>query len=136
MAEPAEDPGSRRTLVVRAVTAHRREGGGPVVFTAGDATPDDSAADDPTADDPTVARLEYEDRVLVLDLSDEERERLATLLDDFPVFKVKQPETRKAPDGTVYVSAIADPKHLADFVEDCFRRVYDREEDYRLVAKG
>lgn len=119
MTETADDPGSRRTLVVRAVTAHRREGGGPVVFTAGD---------------PADARLEYEDRLLALALSGEQRDRLAALLDDFPVFKIKQPETRKAPDGTVYVSAIADPKHLADFVEDCFRRVYDLGEDYRLVV--
>lgn len=119
MTETADDPASRRTLVVRAVTAHRREGGGPVVFAAGE------AAD---------SRLEYEDRLVSLDLSREERDRLAALLDDFPVFKVKQPETRKAPDRTVYVSAIADPKHLADFVEDCFRRVFGLGEGYRLVV--
>lgn len=89
-----------------------------------------------SAGGPVDARLGYEDRLLSLDLSGDERERLAALLDDFPVFKVKRPETRKAPDGTVYVSAIADPKHLADFVEECFRRVFDLEEDYGLVVKG
>lgn len=89
-----------------------------------------------SAGDPADARIEYEDRLLSLDLSGEERERMTALLDDFPVFKVTQPETRKASNGTVYVSAIADPKHLADFVEDCFRRVFGLGEDYGLVVKG
>jgi hypothetical protein len=58
--------------------------------------------------------------------------RLDAVLAEFPVFKVAHPETRKADEGVVHVSAIADPKHAADFVETLFREVYDRPEDYRL----
>ncbi len=76
--------------------------------------------------------LRYADRVLELFVEDDERDALDELLSEYPVFKLEQPETRKARDGTVYVSAVADPKHLADFVEDCCRRVYGLPEAYPL----
>lgn len=116
MTAPASTSTDRRKLVVRAVQAHRKEGGDPVGFHAGD------------------DRVTYDDRLLELAVDDAERERLDALLVEYPVFKLKQPETRKAPEGTVFVSAIADPKHLADFVEDCFRRVYDHDDDYALAV--
>lgn len=116
MTDSASTPTDRRKLVVRAVMAHRKEGGDPVGFLAGD------------------DRVAYDDRLLELTVSGDERDRLDALLAAYPVFKIKQPETRKAPEGTVFVSAIADPKHLADFVDDCFRRVYDRGEDYALAV--
>lgn len=116
MTEPATTPTDRRKRVVRAVMAHRK-GGDPVAFHAGD------------------DRVGYDDRLLELDVADAERDRLDALLAEYPVFKRKQPETRKAPERTVFVSAIADPKHLADFVEDCFRQVYDRPEDYPLTVE-
>ncbi|WP_255195392.1 hypothetical protein [Halorarius litoreus] len=115
MAEPATTPTDRRKLVVSAVLTHRKQGT-PAVFHA------------------DGVRLAYDDRLLELSVSPAARDRLDDLLAEYPVFKVKQPETRKAPDGTVFVSAIADPKHLADFVEDCFRRVYEREKAYALTV--
>ncbi|WP_255149015.1 hypothetical protein [Halorarius halobius] len=116
MSDPATDPDARRTAIVRAVMAHRREAGDPVAFHACD------------------ERVRYDDRLLELGVSDAQRERLDALLDDYPVFKLKQPETRTAPDGTVFVAAIADPKHLADFLEDCFRQVYGHGEGYALTV--
>ena len=120
MTDPATTPTDRRKRVVRAVMAHRKDGD-PVTF----------RADDPPED----ARVTYDDRLLELAVSAAERDRLDAFLAEYPVFKVKQPETRKAPEGTVFVSAIADPKHLADFVEDCFRQVYDRGEGYGLSVE-
>lgn len=111
----AADPGDRRTLVVRAVMDARRSGG--TVALATDAA--------------TVA---YADRRLRFPVDADGRAALDDLLADFPVFKVKQPDTRKADDGVVYVSALADPKHVADFVEAAFRRVYGLPADYRLRA--
>jgi hypothetical protein len=57
------------------------------------------------------------------------------LLDEYPVFKLDAPATRKSEDGTVYVSAVADPKHLADFIEDCCRQVYDLPTGYALSVE-
>ena len=86
----------------------------------------------PTGSASDHGRAAYADRLVRLDLSPDERERLDDLLGRFHVFKVKQPETRKASEGVVYVSAKADPKHAADFLEGVFRVVFDAPEDYEL----
>jgi hypothetical protein len=57
------------------------------------------------------------------------------LLDEYPVFKLDAPATRKSEDGAVYISAVADPKHLADFIEDCCRQVYDLPAGYALSVE-
>lgn len=116
MTDTATAPTDRRKLVVRAVMAHRKQGD-PAVFEAED------------------TRVVYDDRLLELSVSDAEHDRLDALLREYPVFKIKQPETRKAGGETVFVSAIADPKHLADFVDDCFQQVYGRGEAYELSVE-
>ncbi|WP_254535540.1 DUF4413 domain-containing protein [Halomarina litorea] len=110
----ASDPRERLGLVVDAITAHRkRDSEGVVLESDG-------------------GRVEYADRTLTLTLTDDQRGRLDDLLSEFPVFKVEQPATRKAPEGVVHVAAIADPKHAADFVEACFRQVFGADEGYQL----
>ncbi len=110
----ATDPRERLGLVVDAITAHRKRESEGVVLVADE------------------GRIEYADRTLTLSLTDEQRDALDDVLSEFPVFKIEQPATRKAPEGVVHVSAIADPKHAADFVEACFRRVFGAGEDYEL----
>lgn len=110
----ASEPAQRRALIAEAVTAHRRRDSEAAVFEAGD------------------VRVRYADRVIRLDVDPDERDRLDAVLGEFPVFKRKQPETRKAEEGVVYVSAIADAKHAADFLEAAFREVYGRAEGYEL----
>ena len=78
------------------------------------------------------ARVTYQDRRLRVDVDETERERLETLLSEYPVFKIQQPDTRKADEGVVYLSAVTDPKHAADFVEALFREVYGAEREYEL----
>lgn len=114
MTDTADTPQDRLAAFVRAVTAQRTGGGDGVAFEA------------------DAGRLEYADRTVTLDCSPDERERLDALLGEYPVFKVKQPETRKAPEGRVVLSAIADAKHLGDFLESAFRRVFDAPEGYEL----
>ncbi|MFB6171949.1 MAG: hypothetical protein ABEJ23_05400 [Haloarculaceae archaeon] len=109
----ATTPADRRALYAEAVAAHRRRGSDGAAFVAGG------------------RRLELTDDGVRFDLRGDERAALDDLLADYPVFKVAQPATRKAPDGVVYVSAVTDAKHLGDFLEDAFRRVLDRPEDYR-----
>lgn len=110
-ADTAQD---RLALVAEAITAHRKRNSERVVF------------------ETDAGRLTYADRTITLDLTDTERERLTDLFESFPVFKIEQPATRKADTGTVHISALADPKHTADFIEHVFRAVYELDEAYEL----
>jgi hypothetical protein len=97
------DARERLTLFARAV-ARSRSADEPVTFRAGRA-----------------AGVTFTDRLVRFEVDESEREALTGLLGEFPVFKLKQPETRKAPEGTVYVSAVADAKRVADFLDAAFR---------------
>ena len=114
MSPQATTPVDRRRLVVEAIVAHRREGGDPIVFEGAE------------------TRIEYDDRRLRVELGADERDRIESLLSEYHVFKIKQPDTRKADDGVVYLSAVTDPKHAADFVESLFRELYGADEEYEL----
>lgn len=124
----ANEPAQRRALAAEAVIAHRERASEAAVFEAETDADDDI---DTGGTDKRV-RLVYAEGVVTFECTTEERERLDDLLDDFPVFKLQQPDTRKAPEGTVHVSAVADPKRAADFVDAAFRRVYELPEGYRL----
>lgn len=113
----AAEPAERASLIAEAVAAHRERASERAVFEA-------------EVGDDEVVRIVYADRIVTLFPDD--RDRVDALLAQFPVFKVAQPETRKAEAGVVHVSAIADPKHVADFVEAAFREVYCLDGDYRL----
>jgi uncharacterized membrane protein len=108
-------PEDRRRAVVAAILAARRDDGRAVIVA--EATGD---------------RVVYEDRRLRLMVDDVRRSRLDELLEDYRVFKIQQPATRKADDGVVSLSAVTDPKHAADFVEALFREVYDADEGFDL----
>lgn len=109
----ADTPGDRKRSFVRRIVESRRADES-VVFEAEDAV------------------IEYDDRTLRLELESDERDRLEELLGAYHVFKIKQPETRKAADGVVYLSAVTDAKHAADFLEAIFRDVYGLSESYEL----
>lgn len=107
----ADTPADRRALYAEATAAHRRRDGDRAVFEAGE------------------DRIELDEH-LRFSVDAREREALAALLEDFPVFKLAQPATRRTDEGVVVVSAVTDPKHLADFLEAAFRRVYGHDTDY------
>lgn len=109
----ADSPGDRKQSFVRRIVEARHTED-PVVFTADDVT------------------IEYDDRTLRLELTSEERDRLDELLEAYHVFKIEQPETRKADRGVVYLSAVTDAKHAADFLEALFREVYGLGNGYEL----
>jgi len=112
------DAADRRARIAAAIADHRRAGSEtPVRFEA--------AVDAPP--------VEYCDREITVRVDDAGRDRLDTLLGDFPVFKNAQPATRKAPAGEVHVSAIADPKHAADFLDRLFLDVIGADEGYALA---
>lgn len=110
----ADTARDRLALVAEAITAHRNRNSERAEF------------------ETDAGRLTYSDRTITLDLTNTERERLESLFESFPVFKIEQPATRKADTGTVHISALADAKHTADFVEHVFRAVYELNEEYEL----
>lgn len=119
----ASAPADRRRLLAQAVADNRsREAAVTFVGRDGD----------------RQARLSYGDRAVAMDLARAERpqraarEALDEVLAEFPVFKLQQPETRKAREGEVFVSALADAKHAADLLETCFLEVFGLETGYEL----
>ena len=69
---------------------------------------------------------------LRLEVGGDERRRLEALLEEYHVFKIEEPATRKAEEEVVHLSAVTDPKHAADFVESVFREAYGADEGYEL----
>jgi hypothetical protein len=118
------DAATRRAKIAEAITAHRKAGSqSPVLFVAED------------GEDGDRPFVDYEDREITVEVTDAERDRLDALLEEFHVFKIAQPATRKAPDGVVVLSAIADAKHAADFVDRVFLDVFATGEGYELVVE-
>jgi hypothetical protein len=112
---PADSPGDRKQLLVGRVVEARRNGA-PVTFEA------------------EGVEIVYGDRRIALDAPPAARDRLESLLSEYRVVKIDQPETRKADGDAVYLSAVTDAKRVADFVESLFREVYEFDEGYTLEA--
>ena len=113
----ADSPGERRQLLVGRIVESRQRGEA-AIFDAGGVS------------------VEYDDRVIRIEADPRERDRLDSLLSEYHVFKIKQPETRKADEGVVYLSAVTDAKHATDFIEALFREVYGLDGEYELRANG
>ena len=111
----ADSPGERRQLLVRRIVESRQRGEAAIFDAAG-------------------VSVEYDDRVIRIEADSGERDRLDSLLSEYHVFKIKQPETRKAEDVVVYLSAVTDAKHASDFIEALFRDVYGFDEGYELTG--
>lgn len=125
----ATTPPERQPLVAETIAAHRDRGSGFCTLTA-DAPPTDDENDAP-------AWVQYSaaDGLFNLDCTDEEYDRIAGLLDDYPEFTVEelaQPE--EAAGRNLRIRADADDDRLAGFVDALFREGYGYDEDYRLWA--
>lgn len=69
---------------------------------------------------------------LVMDCTDEELERLKTLLGEFPEFRIDDLVSPDEAEGTnAVVSARSDANRVAGFIERAFRDVYELEPEYR-----
>ena len=111
----ADTPEDRKRSLVRRIVEARR-------------------ADEPVAFEAEGVTIGYDDRIIRLEVGSAERELLGELLGAYHVFKIKQPETRKADDGVVYLSAVTDAKHAADFLESLFSDVYGLDRGYELAV--
>ena len=142
----AADPTERRKLFADAVTAHR-ERGSPFLTVEAELTDDEQARADELADDkanadaetdesaetpPQVPWIQFADQTVNLDCTDDELDRLKSLLSEFPEFRIDQLESPEESEGTnVRITARADANRLAGFVERVFLTVYERPDGYR-----
>lgn len=134
----AATPTDRQKLFADTIVAHRERGSAFCTFQAeslgeeSDAEAD-AAAESGDADgtEEIPPWVQFGDRTLNLDCTDEELDRLKELLGEFPAFKIAQLESPEEAEGTnVRISAKADPNRIGQFVERTFREVYDRPEEY------
>lgn len=149
----ASTPTERRKLVVDAITAHRERGSAFCTLVAelepaaepaidSEAEPMAAAEGDETEEtDETEAETElppwiqFGDRTLNVDCTDEELDALTELVREFPAFKIEQLESPENAEGTnVRISAKADANRIAQFVERAFRDVYGRSESVTVWA--
>jgi len=76
--------------------------------------------------------LQFADGVVNLDCTDEELDRLKALLDSFPAFKIDDLTRPEDAEGTnARVTAFADQKRIAEFIDRALGTVYDLPADYR-----
>ncbi|MFC6726910.1 hypothetical protein ACFQE1_21535, partial [Halobium palmae] len=77
--------------------------------------------------------IQFAEDTFNLDVADDELAALESFLDEYPDFRIDAMERPEDADGTnVRVTARSDANRLAGFVDEAFRRVYGREEGYRL----
>jgi hypothetical protein len=145
----ASTPTERRKLVVDAITAHRERGSPFCTLQADLETASEldldsgsesaAGADEGTAEDEPGEELppwiQFGDRTLNLDCTDEELDALKTLVREFPAFKIEQLQSPEDAEGTnVRISAKADANRIAQFVERTFHEVYGCPESVTIWA--
>ena len=131
----ADTPTDRRKLFADAVTAHRTRGS---AFLTIEAAPPESPAFDPDSDEEDEGEddpqpwLQFAEKTFNLDTTGDELDRVKSLVDEFPEFRIDELESPEEAEGTnVRITARSDANRLADFADRVFREVYEREEDYR-----
>jgi hypothetical protein len=126
----ADTPAERRKLFAEAVTAHRTRGS-PFLTIEVDADPELDGTDDDG--DPLPAPwVQFSEQTFNLDVREEERARLETLLDEFREFRIEELSSPDEAEGTnVRITARSDANRLAGFVDHVFQHVYARDEAYR-----
>lgn len=93
---------------------------------------DEAAAPDNDPADPPPW-IQFAEDTFNLDCTDTEYERLTTVVDDYPEFRIDELHEPEAADGrNVRITARSDANRLAGFAERVFRDVYELPEEYRV----
>lgn len=120
----AETPTERRKLFADAVVAHRKR-----------ASPFLTVETPKTDDEEIDPWIQLSEHTLNVDCTDDELERLKSMLDEYPEFRIDQLESPENADGTnVRISARSDANRLAEFMDRAFQEVYGRPESYTAWA--
>lgn len=121
----ADDPRERRKLFADAFVAHRERASAFVTFEVDH----DEEID---GEDESAPWVQFADQTFNVDVTEEELDRLKSMLDEFPEFRIDQMESPDSAEGTnVRITARSDANRLAAFVDRTFQAVYGRNEDYR-----
>lgn len=119
----ASTAAERRALIVDAIAAHRERDSGFLTL----------EVDREEADPAPWIQFDASERLINLDVTDAEWERLESLIEDFGGCRVRERTAPEAVDGTnVRLGLRVDDERVAQFVERCFQAVYGLPEDYRL----
>ncbi|UHH24701.1 hypothetical protein [Halobacterium noricense] len=128
----ADTDAGRIELVADAIAAHRERDSAFCTLEA-----DEDRSGDPELLPPWV---QFADGTLNLDCTDEELDRLATVVSRFGAFTIAERETVAAdtaeedPGTNVRIEARADDDRVGQFVDAVFQTVYDLPADFRLWA--
>ncbi|WP_152042007.1 hypothetical protein [Salinigranum salinum] len=126
----ADTPAERRKLFAEAIVAHRTRGS-PFLTVEVDADPEIDGTDD-DGDALPGPWIQFAEQTFNLDVTDDERARLETLLDEFREFRIDEVHSPEESEGTnLRITARSDANRLAGFVDRTFQEVYGRDEDYR-----
>ncbi len=143
----AETPKERQKLVADAITAHRNRGSAFCTLQVESASErgeesgemDDESRERGDEDDEALAEMppwiQFGDSTLNLDCTDEELDRLKTLVGEFPAFKIEQLHSPEEAEGTnVRISAKADVNRIGQFVDQVLQKVYECPESTPIWA--
>lgn len=76
--------------------------------------------------------VQFADGVCNLDCTDDELDRLKSLLDDYAEFRIDELSRPEEVEGTnVHVSVRTDPERVARFIDELFLAVYECATEYR-----
>jgi hypothetical protein len=126
----ADTPAERRKLFAEAVTAHRTRGSAFLTVEV-DADPDLDGTDE-DGDPLPPPWVQFAEKTFNLDVTDDERERLEQLLEEYREFRIEELNSPEESEGTnIRITARSDANRLAGFVDHLFQHVYGRDESYR-----
>ncbi len=116
----AADEADRRDLFSDAIDAHRARESPFCTIEAGGEEP---------------IWIQVKEDTLNLDCTDEELDRLESLLNEFSAFSIEElTRPENAAGANVRIQTFADAERIAGFVERCFRAVYDQPAEYLAWA--
>lgn len=121
----ASTPDDRRQLIVEAITAHRDRASPYVTFEADQSDHDEQS--------PPWVQYRLADGLVNVDCTDPELDRMKTVLDRYPEFRIIARQQPEHAEGTnVRIEGYTDEDRLARFIDQIFRSVYGYDDEYRL----
>ncbi|XVH32048.1 hypothetical protein ACNS7O_02375 [Haloferacaceae archaeon DSL9] len=119
----ASDPTERRKLFADAIVAHRNRNSAFLTV--------EPEALPPNAPDEQLPWIQFAEKTISMDCTDDELSRLKELVGEYPEFRIETLESPEEVEGThVEISARSDANRLAGFIDHAFQAVYGYEDEY------
>ncbi|AHG00031.1 hypothetical protein HALLA_15725 [Halostagnicola larsenii XH-48] len=117
----AADPETRRALYADAIAAHRERESQFLTIEVDES----SLEGNPAVAEHGIPWLQFADDTINLDCTNDELERLKSLLSDFPAFSIDELTRPENADGiNVRLRATTDPERIAQFLDAAIQTVY------------